>query len=84
MKLALPLCVARMVQVPAATKVTVEPLTVQRGVVTEAKATGSPEVAVATRAKGTSPSVLVISAVNEIVCPRLFTVNERSTTGAAE
>ena len=55
----LPACVAWIVQVPAATNVTVEPLTVQTAGVWLAKLTANPDDAVALRAKGASPSVLL-------------------------
>ena len=55
----MPACEARIVQMPAATKVTVLPLTVQTGVVSDEKLTGSPDVAFAVSANGVPPSVLL-------------------------
>ena len=52
----LPACVACMVQVPAATNVTVAPDTVQTGVVCELKLTGRLELAVALTVKGGAPN----------------------------
>jgi hypothetical protein len=54
-QLELPGCVALIVQVPAATIVTVDPDKVQTAVVVEAKVTASPEVAVALTVKGAEP-----------------------------
>ncbi len=62
-----PACVARIVQVPAATKVAVVPLTVQTPVVVEAKETCSPEVAVAANESGV-PTLCVPGLLNVIVC----------------
>ena len=54
-KLALPACVAWIVQVPAATSVTVEPDTVQTSVVCELKLTGKPDEADALTENGVAP-----------------------------
>ena len=54
-KLALPACVAWIVQVPVATSVTVEPDTMQTGVVCELKLTASPDDADALTVNGTAP-----------------------------
>ena len=54
---ALPLWLAVMLHVPAATSVTVLPLTVQTPAVFDAKLTARPEVAVATKAGGAVPKV---------------------------
>ncbi len=62
-----PACVARIVQVPAVTKVAVVPLTVQTLVVVEEKETGSPELAVALSVSGT-PTLCVPGLLNMIVC----------------
>jgi hypothetical protein len=53
--LVLPGCVAWTVQVPRATKVTVDPATVQTVGVVAAKPTASPEVVVALTGNGTVP-----------------------------
>src|ERR1035441_6248872 len=63
----LPACVAWIVQVPAATSVTVVPDTVQTGVVCELKLTVSPELAVALTVNGAVPSVLFESVPNVMV-----------------
>jgi hypothetical protein len=54
--LALPVCVAWIVQVPAAISVTVVPDTVHTAVVRELKLTASPELAVALAANGALPN----------------------------
>ena len=59
---------AAIVHVPAATRVTVVPDTVQTGVVADVKVTVSPDVAVAVTVNGGSPKALVASAPNEMVC----------------
>ncbi|HEY2970618.1 MAG TPA: hypothetical protein VGK75_19865 [Casimicrobiaceae bacterium] len=56
-----------MMQVPPAIKVTVLPLTVQTAGVVEAKATASPEDAVALTVNGALPYVLPASAPKVIV-----------------
>ena len=61
-KLVLPACVAWMVQVPAATKVTVAPDTVQTGTVIDAKLTGRKDDAVAETVNGAVPSAMFASA----------------------
>jgi hypothetical protein len=71
------------VDVPAATIVTVEPLTVHTGVVVDANETVKPDDAVAETEKGALPYVLPESAPNVMVCDALATVKERSTLGAA-
>ena len=53
----MPACVAWMVQVPTATRVTVAPETVQTDGVVEAKLTVRPEDAVAVSLNGAAPSV---------------------------
>jgi hypothetical protein len=53
--LALPVCVAWMVQVPALTSVTVAPDTVQTAGVVEAKLTVKPDEAVALSGNGPAP-----------------------------
>lgn len=57
LKLALPAWLADTVQEPAATRVSVVPLTVQTPGVVDARVTGKPELAVATRAAGVLPKV---------------------------
>ena len=56
-----------MVQVPVATKFATVPLTVQISGVSEAKLTGSPELAVAVSAK-VAPTAWLGTALNVIVC----------------
>jgi len=65
--LALPLCVAWIVQVPAPTSVTVVPDTVHTAVVCELKPTASPELAVALTAKGEAPNTWLASDPNVMV-----------------
>ena len=57
-----------MVHAPAATSVSVDPLTVQTDVVPDAKLTDRPDVDVADRAGGATPMVWVAGALNVIVC----------------
>ena len=64
----LPACDAWIVQVPGATMVTVFPPVVQTLVVSEAKVTGSPDVAVAESANRATPKVTFAMAANVIVC----------------
>jgi hypothetical protein len=54
--------------VPTARIVTTFPETVQIEGVVEAKATGSPELAVAASAKGATPSITLLNAGNVIIC----------------
>ena len=54
-KLALPACVAWIMQVPVAVRVTVEPDTVQTSVVCELKLTGKPDEADALTENGAVP-----------------------------
>ena len=63
----LPPCEAWMVQVPVATRVTVEPDTVQTAVVSEAKLTARPEEAVALTVNGEVPIVWLGRRVKVIV-----------------
>ena len=70
-------------QVPPATSVTVEPLTVQTEVVSEEKVTASAEEAVALTAKGAAPNVLLASAPKVIVWLALATTKPWSTLAAA-
>src|SRR5580700_10429063 len=73
-----------MEQVPAATRVTTFPATVQKPVEFEAKAIARPAVDVAFREKGAVPNVTFPSAPKLIVCAALLTVKLRVTEGAAE
>ena len=73
-----------MEQVPAATSVSVLPLTVQMPVVVEVKLTARPELAVAASAGGAVPTVWLPGEVNVMVCAPVATVNEFDTCGAAE
>ena len=67
-KVPLPAWLAVTEQLPALTKVTVVPLTVQTLGVVEAKATARPEVDVADKAAGTWPQVALPGAVKVMVC----------------
>ena len=64
---ALPVWVARIVQVPWATKVTVAPLAVHVDNINEAKATGKAEEAVALTLNGGELTALLLSGANAIV-----------------
>ena len=66
-KAAFPAWVAWIVQAPAATNVTVAPLTVQMAGVWLVKVTANPDDAVAVRAKGSSPIVLLAGFAKVIV-----------------
>ena len=66
-KLTLPVCEAWMVQVPALSSVTVDPLTVHTDVVSEAKLTDRPEDAVALTLNGAVPSALLPSAAKVMI-----------------
>ena len=74
-----------MVQVPTLTKVTVDPLTWQTDVVSEAKLTGSPDVAVADTENGEVPNVCAASVLKVMVWlwRALVTVKLWLTLGAA-
>jgi len=65
--LALPACVAWMVQVPAAASVTVAPDVVHTAEVVEAKLTARPEEAVALTVNGAEPNALFESAPKVMV-----------------
>ena len=67
MKLALPGCVAWIVQVPVVSSVTVLPLTVQTADVSDAKLTGKPDDAVALTLNGASLTSLSGSGLKVIV-----------------
>src|ERR1035437_5946676 len=62
-----PACVAWIVQVPPATRGTVEPDTVQTGAVSELKLTGRPDVAVTLAANGAAPMGCAQSAAKLMV-----------------
>ena len=79
----MPDCDAWIVQVPAVTNVTVDPLTVQVAVVIEAKLTTKPEDAAALTVNGALPSCLSIRGANVIVCAALATAKLWLTLGAA-
>ena len=72
-----------MVQVPAATNVTVLPLTVQIVADREEKPTASPDVAVALSENAASPMTLLLNAAKLIVCV-VEILKVRSTSAAAE
>jgi hypothetical protein len=80
--LALPAWSAAMVQVPAPTKVTVEPDTVQTEVVLELNATGRPALLVADTVYGAAPKTCAASAAKLIVWVCAVTLND-CVTGAA-
>ena len=63
----MPVCDAVTVQVPAATAVNVEPLTVQTEVVLEAKLTAKPDEAVAVKL-AVPPTAGAVGAEKEMVC----------------
>jgi hypothetical protein len=63
-----PACDARMVQVPAAAKVTMSPLTVHVDAVNDEKVIGNPDDAVALNAKGGAPRTWVAGGQNVSVC----------------
>lgn len=81
--MALPACVAETVQVPAAIRVSVVPATEQAPVVVLEKATGNPELAVATRFVGGSVTSCAGKVANVIVWGASVTLNERVIDGAA-
>ena len=85
-KLASPAWLASMMQVPAATSVSVLPLTVQVLGVVEAKDTGRPDVAVATSEGGGEPSVWLPGPAKLMDCGSsgaAATERTRDTVGAA-
>ena len=63
-----PACVAVIEHVPTATRVNVEPATVQTAGVFDVKATVRDEVAVAVRENGAVPKFTALRAANVIVC----------------
>ena len=81
--MALPVCAARMVQVPAATSVTVVPLTVHTAVVVDENVTASPDVVVALTVNAAVPYVLPPNAAKAIVCATFATMKLWSTLVAA-
>jgi hypothetical protein len=82
-KLAFPAWLAVIEQAPAAMIVTVEPDTVQMGVLADVKTTVSPEEAVAPTANGASPNVTLLRAPNVIVCDPTVTAKLCVTEEAA-
>ena len=78
-----PACVASIVQVPEATNVTVDPATVQMGVVREAKLTARPEVAVALTVNGALPNAILESGPKLMVWLARTTWKDWLTVGAA-
>jgi hypothetical protein len=77
-----PAWLASMVHVPAETRVTAVPETVQTPVVAEVKVTASPEVAVATSAGTAVPMVCVPGLAKVMVCASPLTVKLCATCGA--
>ena len=63
-----------MEQVPAETRVTGVPLTVQTGVVVEAKLTARPELAVAVSVTGPLPKAMAAGCPNVRVCAACVTL----------
>lgn len=82
-KVALPGWLALTVQVPAATRVSVVPLTVHTELVVDVKTTARPEVEVATRAGGADPSVCEPGELKVMVCDAAETVKVLVTAVAA-
>ena len=72
-----------MLQLPAATSVSVLPLTVQTLDVVEVNVTGRPELALATSVGGAVPSVWLPGETKVMVCDPGATLNERTTGVAA-
>ena len=84
--MALPAWLALMVQVPAATSVSVLPLTVQTLGVVEAKLTGRPELALATSVGGATLMIWLPGELKVMVCGvngAAETVKVRDTVAAA-
>ncbi len=81
-QVALPPWLARIVQSPAPTIVTVVAATVQTPVVSEPNETGRPEVAVALTVNGALPKVFPPRAAKVIVWSALPIAKVRSTVGA--
>jgi hypothetical protein len=71
------------VQVPAATTITVAPLAVQTGVVSDAKLTGRPDVALAETMNGGDPIARLTNGANAIVCAINVTLKLWLMLGAA-
>lgn len=82
-KVLLPPWLAVTLQLPAATKVSVVPLTVHTPGVLEASSTGRPELALAAKAAGVLPSVWLPGEAKVMVCDDAPTVKDRDTTAAA-
>ena len=72
-----------MVQVPAATSVTVVPDTIQTAGEAELNATVNPEVAVAEIVKGGTPMICVATGVTVIDCGPPLTLNDCVIAAAA-
>jgi hypothetical protein len=81
--LALPAWLALTEQLPAPTRVSVEPLVLQTSGVVDANETTRPDVDVATRAAGAVPSVWLPGDGKLMVCTPGATVNVRETVVAA-
>lgn len=79
----MPGCAALIVHVPAATSVTVVPLTVHTEGVAVANCKGRPELAVAERVSGASPIVWLAGAAKLMDCAAGVTVTVRTTGLAA-
>ena len=82
-KMLLPAWLASMMQVPAATSVSVVPLAEQVLGVVEAKLTGRPELELATNAAGALPSVWLPGEAKVMVCAAAEIVKTRDTVAAA-
>ena len=79
----MPAWLALTVQVPAASSVNTVPLTLHTLWVVDSNNTGKPEVAVASKAAGTLPSVWLPGDAKLMVCRATVTVNEADTAAAA-
>ena len=79
----LPAWLASMMQVPAATSVSVVPLAEQVLGVVEEKLTGRPELELATNAAGALPSVWLPGEAKVMVCAAAEIVKTRDTVAAA-
>ena len=82
-KVLLPAWLASMLQVPAATSVSVVPLTVQTPGVVDTSETVRPDVELATSALGVSPKVCVAGALKVMVWALLTTAKFWVTVAAA-
>lgn len=79
----MPVCEAVMVQLPADTSASAVPLTVHTEAVLEANCTVRPEVAVAERAAGVVPMVLLPGEAKLMLCVACATEKLWLTEGAA-